>query len=135
MSVTQIRPTRDRKWASEAVALLKQVDRQRARLEELIAEASSDKPETAFQFYEEVRVISKKKAHHSIANRLGLIVGKSQAEDGSWVYAVAVEGDETWSLERACLESTGRLFDRSSVYSGDSVQVSVDSQGNSKRIS
>jgi hypothetical protein len=124
-------------WVARVRRLLKDMEqqshdmeRQRRLLEELIAAApATSGPATPFQFYEQVRVLAGRKSHAAIVGKLGIIAGRDQGDDGRWTYAVAVEGDDTWSIDGRYLEPTGRVFTRDALYSGESVKVRVDAKG------
>ena len=80
-----------------------------------------------FQFYERVVVLQDAP---EIFGKIGSVLGRAQAHDGTWLYAVYVAGpNETWDIAESDLESTGIVDIREDFYSGKSVRVRVSKAG------
>lgn len=84
-------------------------------------------PESKFNYYEIVKVISRKEDLKEIFNKEGVIVGKAINEDGSWGYAVSF--DDGWDLEENELKSTGKFAKEEDFYTGESLRVKVSPAG------
>lgn len=63
---------------------------------------------------------------------IGVILGRAQHDDGTWGYSVLIHGDDhsCYDLHHSSLEPTGKQFQRSDFYSGKSITVVVDEDGN-----
>ena len=87
-----------------------------------------------FKFYEEVRITSSRPETVSVEGVVGVIFGVSEQE-GSWSYAVFIlRLSEVWGLDEAEIESTGVCYSREDFYSGESIRVEVDANGQSTLI-
>ena len=79
-----------------------------------------------FDWYERVRVATPDPAKAGIDGKLGAVVGKAQADDGSWSYGVFVYDEQVvWSCSEDELASTGEFDRRDSHYGGESIRVSL----------
>jgi hypothetical protein len=81
-----------------------------------------------FKYFEIVKVVSRNIKFTEIYDLEGIVVGKSQNENGKWSYAVSFPNDG-WSIAEEYLVSTGKFASRKEVYSGDSVKILVDAHG------
>jgi len=80
-----------------------------------------------FQFYERVVILQDAP---EIFGKIGSVLGRAQADDGTWLYAVFVAGpNEAWDIAESDLESTGIVDKREDFYSGQSVRVRVSKSG------
>jgi len=87
-----------------------------------------------FKFYEEVRITPLKPEMSSVEGETGVIFGVSEQE-GSWSYAVFIlRLSEVWGLDEAEIESTGVCYSREDFYSGESIRIGVDANGQSTLI-
>ena len=85
-----------------------------------------------FQFYERVVVL---RDAPEIFGKIGSVLGRAQADDGTWLYAVFVAGpNEAWDVAESDLESTGIVDKREDFYSGQSVRVRVGKSGRGTMI-
>jgi hypothetical protein len=65
-----------------------------------------------------------------VFGRLGTILGRAQADDGTWLYAVFVAGpNETWDIAESDLDSTGIVDKREDFYSGKSIRIRTSRTG------
>lgn len=79
-----------------------------------------------FEWYEKVRVNSDDPARAQINGELGVVLGKAQADDGSWTYGVHVYRTQiVWSCCEDELTATGEFDRRDSFYNDDSIRVSL----------
>ena len=54
--------------------------------------------ESRFDWYEKVRVVSARPAMASINGELGAILGKTETDDGRWLYGVHIYAEKVvWS--------------------------------------
>jgi hypothetical protein len=80
-----------------------------------------------FDFYEVVRIESRKPRYQEIYGQEGVILGMSQAQDLSWGYAVQLlDSEDGWAIPEEELTSAGRSMKREDIYPGDSIRVKVD---------
>ena len=86
-----------------------------------------------FDFYEIVRVSSKKEALKVINYKEGVIIGKSQDEEDPRIFYYAVdiindsgEIEDGWSIEEIDLKETGKKADPAKFAYVDSVKIVVD---------
>jgi hypothetical protein len=82
-----------------------------------------------FNFYEIVKVLSKKSNLQEINGCEGVVKGKSQCEDtGNWGYAVSIYKDNgiVWDIMEEDLISTGKLDDHSKYSPTEHVKIQVD---------
>lgn len=78
-----------------------------------------------FDWYERVQVATTDPAKAAIDGKLGAVLGKSQGDDGRWLYGVFVYDQRVvWSCWEEELTPTGEFDRRESFYSGDSIRVS-----------
>ncbi len=85
-----------------------------------------------FQFYEKVRVAAPESSN---VGRLGAVSGKSQSDEGIWVYSVSLYAETSCScFDEDQLESIGEFAERSEFYAGDSVRVRVDGLGHGQIV-
>lgn len=81
-----------------------------------------------FDFYEVVSVGDSSALPSQLWGEEGVVLGRSQNQEGGWEYAVQIfaDNDECWQLEETVLNTTGRKMKRSDLYNGDSIRIIVD---------
>ena len=84
-----------------------------------------------FKYYEIVRIVSNDVDLSEIKESTGIILGMAQDDDGVWGYTVGFD-EEAWDLDEDELESTGKFSDRSAIYSGETIRVTVNEKGEGK---
>ncbi len=81
-------------------------------------------------FYAQVKIAET--APDEVAGLTGIVMGRAERH-GRWGYSVHVDGlDESYDLRHEDLTPTGIMFKRSDFYSGESITVIVDENGNGK---
>lgn len=90
-----------------------------------------DTMESKFNFFEIVKVTSILEKYKKIHGCEGVVLGKSQKENGSWNYAVGFS-DNSWSIDEEGLETTGKFSSENEVYPGDHITVQVQRDGTGK---
>lgn len=83
--------------------------------------------DSKFSYGEIVKILSKNRLKE-INQKEGIISGFSQGEDGTWGYAVDVNG-ECWYAEEYELVSTSRFDKTNSQMTNESIRVVVDATG------
>lgn len=77
-----------------------------------------------FDFLENVVVETPPSSQPELCGRVGTVLGRAEAEDGSsWWYAVSIDG-RTWSVAEAALRSMGTFAEREAFYDGTTLRVS-----------
>ncbi|KDM90416.1 Imm31 family immunity protein [Photobacterium galatheae] len=86
-----------------------------------------------FNFYEVVKINSKR-SELSDANGLECaILGMAENDDGIYWYSVSsLIGEFSWDLREDELVSTGKTMKREDFYTGESITVSVNQDGEGK---
>ncbi|MEM0964205.1 MAG: hypothetical protein AAGK21_16885 [Bacteroidota bacterium] len=89
----------------------------------------ASEPTYRFDFYERVRIVGGKPGLAPVHGEIAVVLGRSggSKEPG---YAVSVyTTGECWAVTESDLEATGEFDRRETFFPGDSVRVSVDSDG------
>ena len=83
-----------------------------------------------FEVFEVVRLAPNAPLPSRLRLSEGVILGRSQNEDGCWGYSVQLKADDDkcWSVDEQFLVKTGRKVCRSEIYDGTSIRVNVDPQ-------
>lgn len=85
--------------------------------------------ESKFDFYEVVRVSSKKGNLKQIYNQKAVIRGKAREEGRDWYYTIALkETGRCWCATESALESTGE-FEMPDDKPRESIRVGVTKEG------
>ncbi len=84
-----------------------------------------------FDFYQEVLVCTNEAERLRLNGKVGVVLGRSNSEDGKiWYYVLSFKDEpETWYFGEGELEPTGKWFSREDFYDGSSVRVRVDEKG------
>lgn len=84
-----------------------------------------------FDFFQEVTIRSLYPETAHIDGCLGVVVGRTETEDGSsWYYAIYIYPDSVgWCAYEDELLATGKHVDPKNVYDGSSIRVAVDRDG------
>ncbi len=85
--------------------------------------------ESKFDFYENVKVVTKDPSLEKINGRKSVILGKTLTEDGEWYYAIGISGENGWCAMEYDLISLGTFSNKEEFYSGESVKVHVNEDG------
>ncbi|QUJ69551.1 immunity protein 31 (plasmid) [Photobacterium sp. GJ3] len=86
-----------------------------------------------FDYYEVVKVSSKRPELSEINGFDGAILGFAEDDDGIFWYAVDIlTTGECWDVMENELISTGKMMSREDFYTGESISVSVTQDGEGK---
>lgn len=80
-----------------------------------------------YQFYEIVRIVSKKDSKSHVFGLEGAILGMAKNKEGMWGYAVYLYSkNETWDCLEDEIESTGKIDKDKSFYLGKHINIEVN---------
>lgn len=85
------------------------------------------KKDNKYDFYDEVIINSSDSKYKEINGLKGNIMGMDKNSDGTWSYAVSING-VSWSINESELTPTGKKAKREDFYDGNTMKV--DSKGN-----
>lgn len=83
-----------------------------------------------FDYYEVVKVNSEQPSLSEINGLEGAVLGFVQDDNGLYWYAVEIfASGECWDVQEDGLRTTGKVMKREDFYTGESVTVSVNQDG------
>jgi hypothetical protein len=89
----------------------------------------------AFEFYERVRLLKAGNLHPALIGGLGIVLGRTETDAGSWYYSVSLEVDGlTYCFNEDELESTGEFVRAEDMFSGETIRVNVDPDGSGRLV-
>jgi hypothetical protein len=81
-------------------------------------------------FYAKVEVKRRNGVPPEVVGTNGIVLGRAKLKTGQWSYSVFLGGlNESYSLPHLALRPTGEVLQRSDIYHGDVLRVTVDESG------